>query len=108
VGTVSGGVIQNNAAINTSITAGHAAGRIVGENTGGVVNNNIALDAMTAPGSAKFNATLTPNHGTSTMDFDFRRQSTYVNLNWRFGINDANPWQIREGLGYPFLNWEQR
>jgi len=114
-GVLEDGVINNNAAINTSITAnttnsdrnGRYAGRILGDITSGVVNNNLALDAMTDPGAGKFDST-SQGHGNSTTDGDFRRRSTYENiLGWRFGIDDNSPWQIFEGNSLPYLYWQQ-
>jgi len=107
--------ITNCAAINPTIDADYP-GRIVGFYID-VSNpsNNFALDVMTATGAGKFNTTNTWYHSVSKTDAQLRTQSTYsaaVNgdglggLGWKFGNNDANPWKMPAGGGYPILYWQ--
>jgi len=106
-GVVQGGTITYSAAINASIAAGYAAGRIVGEIDSAVATNNLALDTMTATGSAGFD-TNPPTHGSGMSDEAFKKRNTYEGtLRWSFGGSDAAPWQIEEDADYPTLYWQR-
>ena len=74
------------------------------------ISNNFALIGMTVTGD-----TSMADSGVDKTDDDFKDQSTYsaaVNgdglggLGWRFGNDDANPWKMPAGGGYPILYWQ--
>ncbi|MDR0664257.1 MAG: hypothetical protein LBF86_01865 [Helicobacteraceae bacterium] len=95
-------VIQNNAAIISSITTNVSTdvNRAVG-GSATHVSDNIALAAMTINGSTKADdANL---NGTGKTDSDLKSQSTYEALGWDF----TNVWKMPDGGGYPILKWER-
>jgi len=114
-GYVDSGAITGCAAINSSVASTgstgsvHYAGRVAGYVLGGItVSNNFALSTMTVTGSGG-------NNGTTKTLTELRTQSTYsdpVNgdglggLGWKFGNDDANPWKMPAGGGYPILYWQ--
>jgi len=101
--------ITNSVAINGTINADHDAGRIVGYvffPDVSTITDNFALEDMTATGAAEFDNTDAQRHGADKSDADLKKQTTYSDeLDWKFGSNDAAPWQIPSG-GYPMLFWE--
>ena|GEM_PF-993969 len=116
-GSLSGGTITNCAAINPILQALYSgyAGRIAGSFSGVVtIRNNFALNTMTATG-AVFDVRYI-NYGVDKTDGELRAQSTYSaapagdggnGLGWAFGNDDANPWKMPAGGGYPILYWQQ-
>ena len=109
--------INNCAAINPAIksTGTYAyAGRIVGNISGSLtISNNFALNTMIATDKA-FNTDMA-YHGVDKIDAQLRTQITYsgaINgdglggLGWKFGNDDANPWKMPDGGGYPILYWQ--
>jgi len=123
-GYVSGSTIASCAAINPSINSAGFAGRIVGiisEDFGSsIMSNNFALDNMVATGDGKFVTTDIDSYGVSKTDAQLKTQSTYSNgadatglgqgdtgLGWTFGNDDAHPWKMPAGGGYPVLYWQK-
>ncbi|MDR1912133.1 MAG: hypothetical protein LBQ52_07310, partial [Helicobacteraceae bacterium] len=115
VGGIAGDIftstIENNAAINQEVNGSSDVNRIVGYISGGSVQNNFAIDTMTTNFGGGFSDAGAPaNNGTPRSIDDFKSQSTYESdLGWRFGNNDANPWQIdpNKNGGYPYLYWQK-
>ncbi|MDR1451917.1 MAG: hypothetical protein LBI57_06265 [Helicobacteraceae bacterium] len=113
--------IENNAAINSKIVSGDSpsVSRVVGriDSTFGTVtvSNNFALDTMIIKGVVYEGSTSDLN-GTSKSNEDLKTSTIYSDavsgdglggLGWKFGDDDANPWQMREGNDYPVLYWQQ-
>jgi hypothetical protein len=102
--------VTNNAALNGLITGTYAGssyiGAIVGENASvntNTIKNNFALDTITVSGASAVKEKR-----------ELQTQDTYSDdingdgaggLGWKFGSNDANPWQIATE-SYPKLYWE--
>ena len=113
-GSVSNSSITNCAAINFTINAGHA-GRIVAYGSSGPISNNFATNTMAATGTGQFNTSDLRFYGVSKTDEELQTQSTYSDppvgdgqggLGWKFGNDDANPWKMPAGGGYPILYWQ--
>jgi quinol monooxygenase YgiN len=115
VGYVYGSTIQNNAAINPSITGDYNANRVIGRiGSSNTISNNFALDTMTINGNTVSNSDA---NGIGKTDEQFKAQTTYSNtisiydvggLGWRFG-NDANHpwvWGAFEDYPYPTFYWQ--
>jgi len=108
--------ITNCAAINMTINSAEDAGRIVGyikDEDVSLISNNFALDTMQAADSPFYTDQM--NHGISKTDAQLKTQSTYsgaINgdglggLGWKFGSNDAAPWKMPAGGGYPIFYWQ--
>jgi len=118
-GRADSGTIINCAAINSTINADYV-GRVIGYIYSSVgytaVSNNFALDAMTATGTGQFDTSNPRFYGISKTNAQLQTQSTYsdpVNgdglggLCWKFGNDDANPWKMPAGGGYPILYWQK-
>jgi len=113
--------ITSCAAINPTIntTGSYGVGRIVGQidSTLGAstITNNFALDAMTATGTAQFDASDPMSYGVSRSIEQLQMQETYSGtpvgdglggLGWKFGTSDAAPWKMPAGGGYPVFYWQ--
>ena len=114
-GRLFSGTITNCAAINPTISAS-SAGRIAGVISGGSASNNFALDVMAVAGGGVFNASDPMSYGVSKPIELLQTQATYdgaVNgdglggLGWQFGTDDAHPWQMPAGGGYPVFYWQK-
>ncbi|MDR1452023.1 MAG: hypothetical protein LBI57_06835 [Helicobacteraceae bacterium] len=102
-----GNTIQNNAAINPSVTGNSYVNRVVGcVPDSPSVSNNFALSTM----SGRFTDSGTEaNHGVSKTSVELKTRSTYeADLGWQFGDDDDNPWKIdsSKNNGYPYLYWQ--
>jgi hypothetical protein len=116
VGFASYATIQNNAAINPSVTGKHnaAINRVIGHIDNSVTaSNNFALSNM---GSGFTNSGNKTYHGTSKTVNELKQKATYSNavngdgnggLGWKFGNDNESPWKINEGKGYPYLYWQK-
>ncbi|MDR1461379.1 MAG: hypothetical protein LBI78_07030 [Campylobacteraceae bacterium] len=100
------GIIQYNVAINPSINGSHEVNRVVGfVGNDGTVSDNLALEDMLINGSHRTDGNDVD--GTGKPLEDLKTKSTYENLGWSFGNDDANPWRIDDNNSYPYLYWEE-
>jgi hypothetical protein len=102
----SSGAIQHCAALNPSVRASSAAGRVVGYIYGAnTVDNNVAWDGMSDGGGVDFN-TSSGNAGTSKTAEELSTQSTYTGLGWDFTLI----WKMGPGnetyTALPILKWQ--
>ncbi|MDR1976319.1 MAG: hypothetical protein LBQ18_04950 [Campylobacteraceae bacterium] len=107
----SGSSITNNAAINQEINASLTPNRVVGSSFGRI-SNNFALSTTKVRGDTRSSTNANGLDGVDKTDDDFKTQTTYSNatnrggLGWSFGSNASAPWKIDEGVGYPYLYWQ--
>ncbi|MDR0746521.1 MAG: hypothetical protein LBE89_01370, partial [Helicobacteraceae bacterium] len=107
--------IENNAAINPSVSASSSdVNKIVGYIYGSpTISNNFALETMSITPNGSGNA------GTTKTIVELKTQSTYESvisgdglggLGWKFGNDALNPWRIdaNKNDGLPYLYWENR
>ncbi|MDR2408069.1 MAG: hypothetical protein LBE13_08160 [Bacteroidales bacterium] len=98
-------IVHNSMAINPSIIGATDVSRIVGyANDDASIANNFARTGLVNSNFKIANV----NFGISTNDDEFLSQKIYTRVIWRFGRDDANPWQIDENAGYPYFYWEKR
>jgi hypothetical protein len=107
-GEVRGTIVQNNAAINPSVSGETGVSRVVGAiSDSGIyistISDNFALDSMSITGSTGYDA------GTDKSGTELTTQSTYETLGWSFGDDDDNPWKIDadKNNGLPYLYWQE-
>jgi hypothetical protein len=120
VGTVHYATIQNNVAINPSVTGEYGVGinRVIGDISDGVTaSNNFALSNM---GGSFTNSGNKTYHGTSKTAGELKQETFYNGtisgdgfggLGWKFnGKNNDAPWEINstQNNGYPYLYWQDK
>jgi hypothetical protein len=105
--------LQNNAAINPSVTGTYNANRVIGYiRNPSTISNNFALNSMTVNGNTVSNSNV---NGIGKTDNELKAQTTYSDdigsggLDWKFGDDDNNPWvwSAFEGYPYPTLYWQK-
>jgi hypothetical protein len=112
---VAASTIQNNAAVGSAVSGSSNVNRIVGFRDNGTVKNNFAYEDMLVPPPNAIGASGFV--GTNKSAAALTRRATYENspineglggLGWYFGNSNSAPWQISEGVSYPYLYWENR
>jgi len=98
--------IENCVALNPSVSEGGAfVGRVIGLSTNGTLTNNLAWEGMLVNGVTVADGSAT--NGTDITALQAKTQTAYVNLGWKFGNNDDNPWKMGvSGYGLPVFWWQ--
>ncbi|MDR1976921.1 MAG: hypothetical protein LBQ18_08040 [Campylobacteraceae bacterium] len=103
--------IINNAAINQKIDGtANETNRVVGSIwNNNTISNNFASAAIKINGFIRTVDDVDGLEGGSKIRGELKTKATYEDgLGWSFGESVLSPWKIDDGVGYPYLYWEDR